>query len=302
MNGRATPLRTGRLDLEPLDPDRDAESLHAMLGDPEFDPYGSSEPTRDVAETRERLAKDLTENGGWTWAVRLRPDRHAIGTIGLFSDQGTSIRGLTWYLCRTYWGRGIMSEAAPVVVDHLLAQPGITGVEAWIDSRNSRSLGVARSARLQERSRMARVYDDHTAQQIVLARAPVPTDIDVVAVRVNLDVHDVRATARLLTEALGLSLAFEYPDPPRIARLAVAQWAGSPGIDLMRATGEIVPTSATIDLGVSTDRVYERVLATGLEVDAPPEDQPWFRRTFTVLLPEGHRLRVHGPLRPEREH
>ncbi|MFC7622016.1 GNAT family N-acetyltransferase [Microlunatus sp. GCM10028923] len=298
--GATTVLTTARLELVPLDPDRDAESLHAMLGDPAMDPYGWAEPTGDVAETRERLRADLAGNGGWTWAVRLRPDDAALGAIGIFSDQGRSIRGLSWHLRRSHWGRGIMGEAAPVVVEHLLAQPGITGVEAWIDTRNLRSIGVARRAGLQEASRMARVYPDHVAQQVVMVRAAEPRDSDVVAVFPDLPVRDVEAGAEQLAHVLGLHVAFRYPDPPTMARLTVTPWAGSQGLNLVRAEGTIPPVSLTIDLGIAPDLVYERALAAGLGVDGPPVDQPWYRRTFAMVLPDGQQLRVQGPLRPER--
>ena len=52
--GATTILTTARLELVPLDPRRDAESLHAMLCDPGMDPYGWTNPSRDVAETRGR--------------------------------------------------------------------------------------------------------------------------------------------------------------------------------------------------------------------------------------------------------
>lgn len=191
-------LRTGRLDLVPLDPDRDAEDLHEMYGDPEFHRYGPGEPAVDVAATRTRLVEEFDGCSGWIWVLRLRPRTKALGTIGLFFDQGASIRGLSWGISRQYWGRGLMGEAAPVVVDHLLSQPGIDGVEAWIDTRNTRSLGVARRARLDLRARLARVYADHTAQQVVMGRAAEPHDDDVLAVRPSLPVRDVAATCKLL--------------------------------------------------------------------------------------------------------
>ncbi|MEQ7127306.1 GNAT family N-acetyltransferase [Actinopolymorpha sp. B11F2] len=292
-------LTTERLDLVPLDPDRDAECLHAMHGDPEIDPYGPYDPTPDVAATRTRLAEELEGNGGWTWVLRLRPATDALGTIGLFFDQGTSIRGLSWYLRRDHWGRGLMSEAAPVVVDHLLAQPGIDGVEAWIDTRNTRSLGVARRARLDERARLPRVYADHTAQQIVMARAAEPRDQDVLAARPSLPVRDVPATCTLLTGVLGLSLGFDHGDPPTFARLGVGPWSGSPGIDVSRAAdGDIAAATVSVDIGVPTDVVHERALTAGVKVVAPPEDMPWHRREFVFCLPEGHRVRVIGPSRP----
>jgi RimJ/RimL family protein N-acetyltransferase len=264
-----------------------------------MDPFGWAAPARDVAETRERLGTALAANGGWTWAIRLRPSHEALGTIGTHSDQGSSIRGLSWHLRRSHWGRGIMTEAAPVVIDHLLAQPGITGVEAWIDTRNRRSIGVARRAGLSEVARMARVYDDHIAQQVVMARAAEPRDDDVMQVRPYLAVLDVRVTASLMSEILGLHVAFLYPDPPTFARLTVAPWSGSGGIDLAQAMGEITPATVRVDLGIAADLVHARACASGVEVDGPPADQPWYRRTFTFSLPEGHRIQVDGPLRPK---
>jgi len=163
-------LNTARLDLIPLDPERDADSLHSMFDDPEMLRFSTGSLVSNVAQTRAQLAQELLENGGWTWAIRLRPSDIAIGTVGLFYDQGTPIRGLDWKLRRDYWGRGIMSEAARAAIDHLLSQPGIDGVEAWIDSQNTRSLGVARHSGLDERGRLARVYDDRVAQSVVMVR------------------------------------------------------------------------------------------------------------------------------------
>lgn len=291
------PLRTQRLELVPLDPDRDVESLHAMFSDPavyEFDPSG--EPTTSVAESRDRLAHELNGCGGWTWAIRLASTDQAIGTVGLFFDQGTPIRGLTWRMRRDHWGRGIMSEAARAAVDNLLAQSGIDGVEAWIDSRNVRSLGVARHARLDERSRLPRTNGDQVGQSIVMARAADPRDPEVFAVRPNLAVRDLPATADLLARVFGLHVPFTYGDPPTFARLGVGPWADSPGLELSAATGDIVTAHISIDIGIATDTVYDRALAAGLTVSGPPENRPWHRRDFELQLPEGHRIRVIGPL------
>ncbi|MDN5726303.1 MAG: GNAT family N-acetyltransferase [Propionibacteriales bacterium] len=292
-------LTTARLDLVPLDPDRDAASLHAMLADPETYPYGSGDPTSDVAETRARLAEELTACGGWTWVLRLRSQAEALGTIGLFSDQGTSIRGLTWALRGDHWGRGLMGEAAPVVVDHLLAQPGIDGVEAWIDTRNIRSLGVARRARLDERARLPRVYADHTAQQVVMARASEAGEQDVLAVRTSLAVLDVPETCRRLVQVLGLTVAFQLGEPATFARLGVGPWSGSPGIDISAAVEGLTDTGAlTVEIGIATDIVHQRAVDAGLEIVSSPVDQPWHRREFVFALPEGQQIHVVGPARP----
>lgn len=291
-------LRTDRLELVPLDPDRDAASLHAMYSDPQFYRYSDDQPTIDVAATHARLVKELTENGGWTWVLRLRPGSDALGTIGLFSDQGTSIRGLSWGMNPAHWGRGLMGEAAPVVVDHLLAQPGIDGVEAWIDTRNSRSLGIARRARLDERGRLTRLYADHIAQQVVMARAAQSRDLEALAVRPSLAVRDVSETCRLLVDVLGLKLLFEYGNPPTFARLGVGPWSGSPGIDVAAGDDDLGIATVSVDVGIPVDVIHERVLAAGLVVISQPEDRPWHTREMIFRLAEGHRVRVIGPMNP----
>ncbi|MGW6196551.1 hypothetical protein ACWF0M_10450 [Kribbella sp. NPDC055110] len=43
------------------------------------------------------------------------------------------------------------------------------------------------------------------------------------------------------------------------------------------------------------DPLYDAAHAAGV-ASTPPQDRPWYRRTFTLVLPEGHRLTVSGPL------
>ncbi len=292
-------LTTARLELVPLDPHRDAPALHTMVADPRMYSYDRvHRPARDVAETRDRLAGDLAGNGGWTWAIRLRPADAAVGTVGLFYDQGTPIRGLDWKLHPDLWGRGVMGEAARVAVEHLLTQPGIDGVEAWIDSRNSRSLGVARRAGLDERSRLPLVYDDHVAQSVVMARAARPRDPETFAVRPTLQVRDLDASVGLLTTILGLHELFRHGDPASFARLGVGRWSGSPGLQLATTNDEIVPVDIDVDVGVPADTVLVRVVGAGLPIVEPIEDKPWYRREFSFTLPEGHHVKVTGPTRP----
>lgn len=291
-------LQTARLDLVPLDPDRDAESLHAMFDDPEMLRHSRSVLLPDVAATRAHLAEELAGNGGWTWAIRLRPAADAIGTIGLFYDQGTSIRGLDWRLRRDHWGRGIMSEAARAAVEHLLAQQAIDGVEAWIDSQNTRSLGVARHAGLDERGRLPRVYDDRVAQSVVMARSAIPCDPDTLVLLPSLRVRDIDRSITTLASILGLYEHFRFGEPTNYARLGVAQWSGSPSLQLSLADGDITPIDIAVEIGIPTDVVYERAVAAGVSILAPVKEMPWGRTEFAFALPEGHRIRVIGPNRP----
>jgi RimJ/RimL family protein N-acetyltransferase len=288
-------LQTARLDLVALDLERDLGALHAMFSDAEWARGGYMTPTASVAESRERLVQEFGDNGGWTWVLRVRPDVDAAGVIGVFSDQGSSIRGMSWYLRRERWGAGLMSEAARAVIDHLLQQPSITGIEAWIDSRNARSVAVARHAGLDLVGRLPRTHYGEIAQSVVMGRAADPRDPVTLGVSPVLHVNDVAGTAWLLCDLLGLHLRFQLDD---LAHLGFTEWNGQSGLEVRRATGDISPATITFEVGVLVDPLYDAARAAGLVDSTPPQDTPWYRRTFTLVLPEGHRLTISGPVRP----
>lgn len=283
-----------------MDVERDLADLHEMYSDPEWAASGYVDASRDLDDTRAQLAQEFGDNGGLTWSIRLRPGHIVIGVIGVFSDQGSPIRGMSWYLRRDHWGRGLMSEAARTTLGYLLDQPTISGVEAWIDSRNHRSIGVARRAGLDLVGRLPRVYDHETAQSLVMARAAEPSDPAVMGVRPTLLVRDVASTVGLLVDVLGLELRFQYGEPaPEFARLGLTRWSDGNGIDVRRHTGSPLPVAVvSFDLGEPVDSRYDAARVAGLVALDAPSDMPWARRECTVQLPEGHGLLLSGPLRP----
>jgi RimJ/RimL family protein N-acetyltransferase/predicted enzyme related to lactoylglutathione lyase len=282
-----------------LDPTLDAADLFEMDADPLVHQYvyGSS-PSHSIEQLQRRLAADLEQNGGMTWAIRLRDDPTVLGTIGIFADQGSTIRGLSWSLRRGHWGQGLTSEAASAIVPFLLAQPGIDGLEAWADSHNIGSLKVAVRAGLAERARLPRSYDDRIGQTVVMAIAADAVDPSVFSITAVLQVGDVEQTARLLCEVFDMQIAWMYGEPAAIGEVATAAWSGSSGIQLRRHEGEVTPTEVTFEVGVWVDDIHARVVAAGLEVIEPPADRPWGRRDFTFALPEGHRIGVSGATTP----
>jgi RimJ/RimL family protein N-acetyltransferase/catechol 2,3-dioxygenase-like lactoylglutathione lyase family enzyme len=282
-----------------LDPILDATDLFEMDADPLVHQYvyGSS-PSHSIEQLQRRLAADLDQNGGMTWAVRLHDDPTVLGTIGIFADQGSTIRGLSWSLRRSHWGRGLMSEAAGAIVPFLLAQPGVDGLEAWADSRNIGSLKVAVRAGLAERARLPRSYDDSVGQTVVMAVAADPVDPTVFTITTALEVHNVEDTAQLLCNVLGMHIAWMHGDPVSIGEVAIAPWSGSAGIQLRRREGAVRATEVTFEVGVWVDDIHARVLAAGLDVTESPADRPWGRRDFTFALPEGHRIGVSGATTP----
>jgi catechol 2,3-dioxygenase-like lactoylglutathione lyase family enzyme len=240
----------------------------------------------------------VVSNGGAIWAIQ--PKRsEPIGTIGIFADQDNSIRGVGWSLVRSHWRRGFMSEAAKAAIPYLLAQDGVEGLEAWMDSQNLGSLGVARAVGMTESGRLPRPYPDRAAQTIVMTIASRPRDREVIMVFPTLRVTDLEGTVALLTGLLELHLAWAYPDPPKVAFLAVAPWSGSPGFQLEQAVGQVDQVQEmSFEVGVVVDDICERVVRAGVAVLEAPHDQPWGRREMTFALVDGHRITVSGPTAP----
>ncbi|HEY0871747.1 MAG TPA: GNAT family N-acetyltransferase, partial [Acidothermaceae bacterium] len=292
-------LSTARLSLRPLDPIRDATDLFEMDRDPRVHEYvyGSSS-SQSVEETRQRLDAELAGNGGVTWTIRLHDDPTALGTLGLFGDQGTSIRGVSWSLRPSHWRQGITSEAAMAMVIYLLAQPGVEGLEAWADSRNIGSLRVATRAGMAERARLPRSYDDRIGQTVVMAVAADPTDPRVLTVTPSLQVRDVDGTASLLCDLLSLRLAWSYGQPTAAAGLAISRWSGSPEVHLHAAAGDVPVGELGVEVGGWIDDVHDAAVAAGLAILDAPADRDWGRREFTFALREGHRISVSGATTP----
>ena len=137
----ATKLTTARLELHPLDAERDTRPLHAIRSDRRvWSTMGDSEPP-----AADSVATRMTENGGWSWTIRAAVDQQIIGSVSLFPGDEVW-RSLTWYLHPEHWGKGLASEAVATAVDHLLGAAGFAWLDAWIDHTNRRSIGVARNA------------------------------------------------------------------------------------------------------------------------------------------------------------
>ena len=295
----APTLATERLVLRATDPATDAGPLLIMFkGGKENNPWEFESEEHPARMTAARLRRQLEQTvrgaQGWAWTVLLE-DR-PVGVFSLFPGDGKDNRGVTYRLAPSEWGRGLMSEAVRAGTDHLLGLGGFTGLEAWVDSRNTRSLGVARAAGYRERGRLPRVYADHIGQTVVLGRAAKEIDPVVFDVAPVLDVADIEQTVRALGDLLDLRLTFQADG---YASLSPTGWSGSPGV-VLRQGARIRPQQVSIDVGVHVDRLARRARRLGLTVTKGPVEQPWFRRDVWISLPEGHLLQLSGPSTPEK--
>jgi RimJ/RimL family protein N-acetyltransferase len=286
-------LRTARLSLAPLDPDRDAEGLHAAFSDPDVMRWWNTPLRADVADTHKDLVSSLEGEGAHLWVVR--EAEKPVGVVGLLGD--VAVPGLTWLLCRQAWGRGLMTEAASAVVEYAFGSLGVDRVEAWVDATNLRSLSTARRIGLTEFGRLAQRYPHRTRPhlKIVLGRSREPEPTTVLGVEVTLPVLDIAAHVDLMRSVLGARPLYAVGDPPIMVGVVFGPWSVGPCIRLVAAPSPIAPVTATVDVGTEFDSSYGRAVAVGADIATPPVEQPWGMREFVLRLPDGHHLVLTGP-------
>lgn len=83
------------------------------------------------------------EFGGDNWAIAL--DDVAVGGCGIHwgQQQFRCNAEVGWWLGEPYWGRGVVTRVAAVLVARAFRDPGITRVFAPIHTGNARSMRVA---------------------------------------------------------------------------------------------------------------------------------------------------------------
>jgi len=286
-------LTTARLSLAPLDPDRDAEALHAAYGDPQVMRWWNTPIRAEIADTRRDLVNSLSGEGAHFWVVR--ETEQPVGLVGLLGD--VAVPGLSWMLCRQAWGRGLMTEAADAVINYAFGSLSFARVEAWVESTNVRSLSTARRLGLTERGRLAQRYPhrDEPHESIVLGRSREPEPATVLGVEVTLPVLDVAKDLDVLRSVLGARTLYDVGDPPTIVGVVFGPWSVGPCVRLVAAQPPFTPVTVTVDVGTELHSSYVRAVASGADIAAPPVEQPWGMREFVLSLANGHRLVVTGP-------
>jgi len=117
-----------------------------------------------------------------------------------------------------------------------------------------------------------------------------------------LETADVARSVEFYCARLGFALEWSYGAPPNAASVHRRHWQPlGVSIRFTRVSHEPLARPGSLAITVSdVDRVYEELLAAGVEVPAPPQDQPWGLRELALLDCDGNRLRFIGaPARKE---
>lgn len=141
----STNLRTDRLILRELRED-DCDVLFAMRNDDVvMEHIGSRKATTldDAVQMIRITRQDRQDSNGITWGLTVHDDDTLIGHIGYYRLQKEHYRGEVGYLLeKEHWGKGLMSEALVVAVDHGFNNLGFHSIEAVTDPGNKRSISL----------------------------------------------------------------------------------------------------------------------------------------------------------------
>ena len=124
--------------------DEDAESLFRYAKDPAVGPAAGWPPHTSVKNSLEIIRTVFSEPE--TYAVVLKSTAEPIGAIGIVSDANRYPDGeaeIGYWMGKTHWGNGYMTEAAKALVEHGFNNLGLSCL--WIShfDGNLRSRRVA---------------------------------------------------------------------------------------------------------------------------------------------------------------
>ena len=135
-------LETERLVLRPWEED-DAESLYEYAKSPDVGPIAGWPPHTSVGNSLKIIREVLSADE--TYAVCLREDNRAIGSIGLRAPMQTltEARGdeveVGFWIGVPFWGRGLIPEAVGRLVAHAFEDLGCSAVWCGYFEGNDKS-------------------------------------------------------------------------------------------------------------------------------------------------------------------
>lgn len=139
-------LATRRLLLRRFRPD-DVESMHACFGDREAMRYWNVPACKTTVETGRwvrALAKARSPHEWLGWALADKRGDRCIGMVNYHHREPRNRRlEIGYILAPAHQGKGLMTEALQVVLDHCFGALGVHRVEALIHPDNAASIRLA---------------------------------------------------------------------------------------------------------------------------------------------------------------
>lgn len=145
-------ITTERLLLRPARVE-DLDAFFHVLGDPRATKFWSTPPHANPAETREWLDAMLAIPDGEGEDFVVEFEGRLIGKAGLFR-----FPEIGYIIHPDWWGKGLMREALEAVIARAFEVHRLPRIEADVDPRNTRSLGLLARLGFRETGREARTW------------------------------------------------------------------------------------------------------------------------------------------------
>lgn len=142
----------------------DAAGWHAYLSDPEVTELTSiGEPSlQDIGNVIQGYIDGFAAETSVRWAIAPGADAKIIGDCGFnHFDFRNDVAVIGYVISRSYWGRGLATNAVGAMLSWGFEQLGLNRIEATINPDNARSIRVAeklgfmREGRLRDYRRMS---------------------------------------------------------------------------------------------------------------------------------------------------
>jgi [ribosomal protein S5]-alanine N-acetyltransferase len=166
---RLPTIDTARLRLRWLT-SADVPALFAIFGDPEVCRYWSRPALPDLAAADALLQEIVhlfSERSLFQWGIAERATDRVVGTCTLASLSAEHHRAEVGFaLAKEVWGRGYLAEVLPALLLFAFDTLDLHRIEADVDPRNARSIGLLeragfqREGHLRERYRVAGEVQD----------------------------------------------------------------------------------------------------------------------------------------------
>jgi [ribosomal protein S5]-alanine N-acetyltransferase len=135
-------LTTERLQLRSLSVD-DAQEIYLLRSDEKHNEFIDRPRATSLDDAKafiDNIEKLLSEGTSHFWVVSFKNDPKLIGTLTLWNfDKERNTAEIGYELLPAYYGKGIMTEALPPVVDFAFKTLKLSKIEAWTHENNIRS-------------------------------------------------------------------------------------------------------------------------------------------------------------------
>lgn len=147
-----TELRTPRLTLRRARAS-DLDALHGILSDEETVRFWSTGPHRTLEVTRDWLDAMRASPPEVSEDFIIEHEGETVGKVGFHR-----LPEIGFLLRRDLWGRGLVTEAARAVIEHVFRTRDLSELQADVDPRNVGSLRVLQRLGFVETGRAERTY------------------------------------------------------------------------------------------------------------------------------------------------